>query len=140
MSRTRFSDRLRYAFDNSMSRGAIALIGYLGLASICLIAFFALIVVLFHIAPKGGDQPGFMEAAWLSLMRTLDSGTMGGDEGWSFRVPMLGVTLGGIFLVSALIGVINNGLDLLNVSSYYQQVIKGLIIVGAVWLDRSRKS
>jgi voltage-gated potassium channel Kch len=112
MSRTRFADRLRYAFDNSMSRGAIALIGYLGLASICLIAFFALIVVLFHISPGGeGKPPGFMEAAWLSLMRTLDSGTMGGDEGWSFRVPMLGVTLGGIFLVSALIGVINNGIE-----------------------------
>ncbi len=111
MSRTRFSARLRYAFDNSMSRGAIALIGYLALASICMIAFFSLVVVLFHIAPKGSDQPGFFEAAWLSLMRTLDSGTMGGDEGWSFRIPMLGVTLGGIFLVSALIGVINNGIE-----------------------------
>ena len=33
-------------------------------------------------------------------------------------------------------GVINNGLDLLNVSSYYQQIVKGLIIVGAVWLDK----
>ena len=46
----------------------------------------------------------------------------------------------GTILGALLIGVINNGLDLLNVSSYYQQVIKGLIIVGAVWLDRSRKS
>jgi hypothetical protein len=32
--------------------------------------------------------------------------------------------------------VINNGLDLMGVSSYYQAVIKGVIIVGAVWLDR----
>jgi len=45
----------------------------------------------------------------------------------------------GTVLGALLIGVINNGLDLLNVSSYYQQVIKGLIIVGAVWLDRSKK-
>jgi len=111
MPRTGFAHRLRYAFDNSMSRGAIALIGYLGLVSVGLIFLFALIVVLFHIAPAGGDQPGFLEAAWLSLMRTLDSGTMGGDEGWSFRVAMLGVTLGGIFIVSALIGVINNGIE-----------------------------
>jgi voltage-gated potassium channel Kch len=112
MPRTRVADRLRYAFDNSMSKGAIALIGYLGLASVALICFFALILVLFHVAPGGsGEAPGFMEAAWLSLMRTLDSGTMGGDEGWAFRVPMLGVTLGGIFLVSALIGVINNGIE-----------------------------
>jgi len=112
MNRTRFSDRLRYAFDNSMSGGAIVLIGYLGLVSLALIALFAVVVVLFRIVPGGAaEPPGFVEAAWLSLMRTLDSGTMGGDEGWGFRVSMLGVTLGGIFIVSALIGVINNGIE-----------------------------
>ncbi len=42
----------------------------------------------------------------------------------------------GTLLGVLLIGVINNGLDLLSVSSYYQAVIKGVIIVGAVWLDR----
>src|SRR3712207_3970754 len=111
MRQGRISDRLRYAFDNSMSRGAVALIGYLGLVSLALIVVAAAVVVVFGIAPDGSDQPGFVEAAWLSLMRTLDSGTMGGDAGWSFRVSMLFVTLGGIFIVSALIGVINNGID-----------------------------
>jgi ribose/xylose/arabinose/galactoside ABC-type transport system permease subunit len=43
--------------------------------------------------------------------------------------------VGGTILGALLMGVINNGLDLLNVSSYYQQLVKGLIIVGAVWLD-----
>ena len=47
--------------------------------------------------------------------------------------------VGGAILGALLIGIINNGLDLLNVSSYYQQVVKGLIIVGAVWLDRSKQ-
>ena len=47
--------------------------------------------------------------------------------------------VGGAMLGALLIGVLNNGLDLLNVSSYYQQVVKGLIIVGAVWLDRSKQ-
>jgi ribose/xylose/arabinose/galactoside ABC-type transport system permease subunit len=46
--------------------------------------------------------------------------------------------VGGAILGALLIGVINNGLDLLNVSSYYQQVAKGVIIVGAIWLDRSK--
>lgn len=44
--------------------------------------------------------------------------------------------VGGTLLGALLIGVVNNGLDLLNVSSYYQQIVKGLLIVGAVWLDR----
>ena len=47
--------------------------------------------------------------------------------------------IGGAILGALLIGVIDNGLDLLNVSSYYQQVAKGIIIVGAVWLDRSKE-
>ena len=38
-----------------------------------------------------------------------------------------------------IIGVLNNGLDLMGVSSYYQQVTKGAIIVLAVLIDRSRQ-
>jgi ribose/xylose/arabinose/galactoside ABC-type transport system permease subunit len=44
-------------------------------------------------------------------------------------------TITGTLIGVLLIGVINNGLDLLNVSSYYQQVVMGLIIIGAVILD-----
>ena len=44
-------------------------------------------------------------------------------------------------LIGALIiGVIGNGLDLMSVSSYYQQIIKGAIIVAAVLIDRSRNA
>ena len=43
-------------------------------------------------------------------MRTLDAGSMSGDQGWSFRILMLFVTIGGIFIISTLIGVISNGL------------------------------
>ncbi len=44
-------------------------------------------------------------------------------------------TLVGTLFGALIIGVINNGLDLMGVSSYYQQVIKGIIIVAAVLLD-----
>jgi hypothetical protein len=46
----------------------------------------------------------------MSLLRTLDPGTMGGDDG-GFVVPglMLLVTLGGILVVSSLIGVLTTG-------------------------------
>lgn len=44
--------------------------------------------------------------------------------------------VGGTMLGVLLLGLINSGLDQLNVSAYYQQIIKGVIIVGAVWLDR----
>jgi ribose/xylose/arabinose/galactoside ABC-type transport system permease subunit len=47
--------------------------------------------------------------------------------------------VGGTLLGAMLMGVINNGLDLLNVSSYYQQIVKGIIIVGAVWMDQRNR-
>jgi putative xylitol transport system permease protein len=46
----------------------------------------------------------------------------------------------GTLFGALIIAVINNGLDLMGVSSYYQQVIKGTIIVLAVLLDTSRRA
>jgi ribose/xylose/arabinose/galactoside ABC-type transport system permease subunit len=43
--------------------------------------------------------------------------------------------IGGTLIGALMIGVISNGLDLLNVSSYYQQIVMGSIIIGAVVLD-----
>ncbi|MCP1226079.1 ABC transporter permease [Sebaldella sp. S0638] len=44
-------------------------------------------------------------------------------------------TIGGAFAGALILGVLNNGLDLLGVSAYWQQIIKGAIIVGAVVID-----
>jgi len=44
-------------------------------------------------------------------------------------------SIAGTLIGVLLIGVINNSLDLLNVTSYYQQVVMGVIIIGAVVLD-----
>lgn len=48
-------------------------------------------------------------------------------------------TMTGTLIGALLIGVISNGLDLLNVTSYYQQVVMGIIIIGAVVLDGLNK-
>ena len=45
----------------------------------------------------------------------------------------------GTIIGTLIIGIMNNGLDLLNVSSYYQQIVKGSIIIGALLLDINRK-
>ncbi|QUH28330.1 ABC transporter permease [Vallitalea guaymasensis] len=43
--------------------------------------------------------------------------------------------ISGTIIGALIIGVLNNGLTLIGVSPYWQQVVKGLIIVGAVILD-----
>jgi voltage-gated potassium channel Kch len=111
MKKTSLRDRLRYQFDKSMAGGTIALIGWLALVSLAIVVVAGAFVALTRIAPEGGEPLSFAEASWGSLMRTLDSGTMGGDAGWGFRIVMLLVTLAGIFVVSALIGVLSTGLE-----------------------------
>jgi inositol transport system permease protein len=44
--------------------------------------------------------------------------------------------VGGTILGVLLMGLIHSGLNQMNVSPYYQQIVKGAIIVGAVWLDK----
>lgn len=101
--------RFQYWFDNYMSRGTGALITALFMLSGLIIFTVAALVKITGNAP---DDMSLLQLAWMALLRTLDSGTMGGDTGsFFFLFMMLVVTFGGIFVVSALIGIINNGLE-----------------------------
>ncbi len=48
--------------------------------------------------------------------------------------------LGGTFLGLILLGTLNNGLILINVPDYWQQVVKGLILIAAVSWDELRRT
>lgn len=49
-----------------------------------------------------------------------------GGKGW----------LGGTLIGAYIIGILNNGLNMLDISAYYQMAIKGLVIILAVFLQR----
>ena len=101
-------ERLSYRFDRFMELGTIALIAGLAVVSVLIIVGIVLVLVVI-----GGDEDlPIPELLWMSMLRTLDPGTMGGDEGSvGFVFGMLAVTFGGIFIISALIGILNTGLQ-----------------------------
>ncbi|KAF0240555.1 MAG: hypothetical protein FD180_4886 [Planctomycetota bacterium] len=106
--------KLRYAFDNSMSRGTIALIAWLGAVTAAFLLCASLFVWGAGLRPPGTEAKefGLPMTLWFGLMRTLDPGTMGADAGsWPFLFSMLFITLGGIFIVSTLIGVLTSGIQ-----------------------------
>jgi voltage-gated potassium channel Kch len=106
---TSWRDRMRYRIDEFFARGTIALI--LGLAVVSALLVLAIAVAVFA---SGADEDGrsLPELIWMGLLRTLDPGTMGSDAGsLGFVGAMLAVTLGGIFVISALIGIINTGIQ-----------------------------
>ncbi|HEX6088350.1 MAG TPA: potassium transporter TrkA [Thermoanaerobaculia bacterium] len=133
--------RLRYAFDNTLSKGTPALIAWLAIVTIAFLAVASVLLALLGAAPKGesGASLSFPELMWHNLMRTLDAGTMGGDSGpVLYLVMMLLVTLGGVFIVGTLIGLISNG-----VGNQIEELRKGrslvaetdhIVILG--WNDR----
>lgn len=104
--------RFRYWFDNTMSRGTVALMFWLGVVSLLFIAIMAGIVIVAGLAEAESPRPGFSQIAWRSLLRTLDAGTMGADTGSAgYLLSMLIVTLGGVFIISTLIGVLTSGIE-----------------------------
>jgi ribose transport system permease protein len=48
-------------------------------------------------------------------------------------------TVGGTLVGALIMGVLRNGLNLMNVSAYWQTVVIGVVIVAAVWVDVVRK-
>lgn len=48
-------------------------------------------------------------------------------------------TIGGSIIGALIIGTLNNGMQLLHIPSFYQEIAKGVIIIGAVLMDRRKK-
>jgi voltage-gated potassium channel Kch len=112
VTRKSWRDWLRSRFDRTMDRGTPALIGWLGLVSLALIAVVSVLAVVLAPGDQTVSEYGLLGVAWRSLLRTLDPGTMGADRGDAvFLALMLTATVGGILIVSSLIGVLTTGLE-----------------------------
>lgn len=113
MRKATWKERLRYWFDNTIAGGPMALIGWLTVVSAVLILAVSLVVAFAHAAKDSSGKPlGLLEVIWMSFMRAIDSGTIAGDTGsFFFMTMMLIITLGGIFIVSTLIGILNTGIE-----------------------------
>lgn len=108
MVKTTWLDRLRYASDNVFSKGASALIIWLGIISFLIILGASIFVQATGMA----QEMTFGQLLWSNLMHTMDAGTVAGDTGsWAYLFTMFGVTLGGIFVLSLLIGILTTGIE-----------------------------
>jgi voltage-gated potassium channel Kch len=106
-------ERLRYWFDNTMAKGTPALVAWLGAVLGAMILIFAIPAAFSDPPPdEDKDKKGFLNALWWTLLRAMDPGTVTADDGGPLQLGMfLLVTIGGIFIFSALVGVIATGLD-----------------------------
>ncbi len=102
-------DRLRYRFDNAISRGTGVVILWMLVIVLALAILAGLVVAALRVGY--GEDASFVESAWQSLNRTFDPGTLSGDAGWRLRLVALFMTLLGILFVASLIGLIGAAID-----------------------------
>jgi voltage-gated potassium channel Kch len=104
-------ERVRYAFDNTLSRGPIVLIAWLALATVIVIIIATGIDLLIGgISPQQGLGPN--EVVWSLVFQALVPNPPGSFANpWQFLVVMLGVTVISLLGVSLLIGLMSSGIE-----------------------------
>lgn len=113
MRRITWQDRLRYEFDNWMSRGTLAIIGALAVLLLLVITVAALVIQFTgENVDASGTRMSLPELLWQAFLHAEDTGTITTDRGGLvYTAVMLSVTIGGILVFSALIGVLATGLQ-----------------------------
>ncbi len=103
-------DKFRYRLDGLMSRGTPALLVGLLLGTIVIITLVSAILLIFDLSPHDDTTPG--EIVWTTFMHTYDPSQIAYDEGgWIYKCVVFIACLGGLFVLSALIGVLTTGFD-----------------------------
>lgn len=92
--------------------------------------FMAALSALILTSRLNSAQPTAGQAYELDAIAAVVLGgtSLNGGKGWIF----------GTLVGALIIGVLNNGMNLIGVSSFWQQVVKGIVILLAVLLDRKK--
>ncbi|GAA1363244.1 CASTOR/POLLUX-related putative ion channel [Catellatospora chokoriensis] len=99
--------RLRYWFDNTMSRGTTGLIGWLAVASFGLVLLVTVAIEIVDPSAMDGDP---LRVLWTTFV-TAFSLSAPTDAGWILLPMWFVLALGGIFVASALIGLLTSGIN-----------------------------
>ncbi len=102
----KLKEKFVYSFDNLMSKGTVSLVAMLFLITFIVVVVLGIISFLISDGTIGDN-------IWISLMHTIDAGTIAGDDTSNglFILVMSLVTLSGLFITSILIGIITTGFE-----------------------------
>jgi ribose/xylose/arabinose/galactoside ABC-type transport system permease subunit len=87
--------------------------------------------LLFMARTNAGDPTGGISYELTAITAAI----LGGTNLFGGRASILGTLIGALIM-----GVLQNGLNLLAVSSFYQQMAIGIVLVLAVWLDQVNRA
>lgn len=107
MAHSSFSENIRYFFDNTLSKGPMGLLIWLGLFVSIVIIFISIFVWTTGIS----SQDSITEQAWSYMMSSLGAADAETEGGWLFRFASLFVIFSGIFVMGTLISILTTTID-----------------------------
>ena len=107
MANSSFSENIRYFFDNTLSKGPMGLLIWLGLFVSIVIIFISIFVWTTGIS----SQDSITEQAWSYMMSSLGAADAETEGGWLFRFASLFVIFSGIFVMGTLISILTTTID-----------------------------
>jgi voltage-gated potassium channel Kch len=106
MDKHTWRDRLRYWFDNTMSKGSRSLLAWLGL--IAAVVVFITALIIWTIGQE--TEVNFFEQIWAFAMVVIDTGP-NNTGGLTVRLVNFLLVLTSVFILSTLIGILTTGLE-----------------------------
>lgn len=110
MKKVTIRQRIRYWFDNLMSKGSVSLLLLLAAITAAVVFVGGFLAVILGGADGKGEEP-LWHTIWFTLMHAINTGVLAKEEGTvPYLAVMTVVTLVGIFITSFLIGTISNAI------------------------------
>lgn len=101
-------DCIRYHIDNLFAKGTPTLLVLLGCSVLLLLA--VLTAIMLAVGISVGPGADVFDVVWTLFTYTFDpSGVPYSEGAWPYRIIMLLASLGGVFILSLLVGILSNG-------------------------------
>ena len=108
----RFGDKMRYKSESILSKSIFFQIFLLAIVAVSVALITTIILKCTQIMPMEWKELLTPKIFWNNLMRVIDQGAMGSDQGsWTFLIIMLSTTIIGLIIVSTLISIITEGYE-----------------------------
>ena len=107
MFNSKLSERIRYFFDNTLSKGPMGLLVWLGL-------FVSVVIILASIfvwTTGVSSKDSLFEQIFIYLISSLGAADAETDGSWLFRFVSMFVIFSGIFVMGALISILTTAVD-----------------------------
>ena len=111
-NRIKLKNKIQGMLEETLSRGTVSIIAWLAVTMILTVVIFSFVLVLMNLRPDNETGSlSLIEAIWQNFLRVIDPGGLQNDRLWGYRIVSAVVTLLGVLIFGALVGVLTTGLD-----------------------------